>query len=120
MKKAIISHKLDAKKAPPLTPELKAQLEALQAMGDKDIDFSDDPVTTEEQWAKAIRNPFYKPVKALTSVRIDADVLDWLKSQGRGYQTRLNTILRSAMIEASSQHQLQSRPAKKGRLVDAK
>jgi uncharacterized protein (DUF4415 family) len=32
-------------------------------------------------------------------VRIDTDVLEWLKSQGRGYQSRLNDILRSAMLE---------------------
>ena len=40
---------------------------------------------------------FYRPVKALLSTRIDADVLAWLRAQGDGYQSRLNAILREAM-----------------------
>jgi uncharacterized protein (DUF4415 family) len=47
-----------------------------------------------------MRTPFYKPTNVLASVRIDADVLAWLKSRGKGYQTRLNAILREAMIRA--------------------
>ena len=37
---------------------------------------------------------------ASTTVRVDADVLAWLKSQGKGYQTRINTILREAMLRS--------------------
>ena len=44
---------------------------------------------------------FYRPMKSSTTVRIDADVLAWLKSQGKGYQTRINAILRDAMIKSN-------------------
>ena len=46
---------------------------------------------------RAIRNPYYRPTKQSTTVRVDADVLAWLRSKGAGYQTRLNAILRNAM-----------------------
>jgi uncharacterized protein (DUF4415 family) len=42
----------------------------------------------------------YKPIKKAVNVRVDADILEWLKTQGEGYQTRLNAILRKAMEEA--------------------
>lgn len=45
---------------------------------------------------------FYRPMKSSTTVRIDADVLAWLKSQGKGYQTRINAILRDAMIKSNN------------------
>jgi uncharacterized protein (DUF4415 family) len=54
---------------------------------------------TEEFWKNAVRNPFYRPTKTSTTVRIDSDVLAWLRSQGAGYQTRLNAILRQAMMQ---------------------
>jgi uncharacterized protein (DUF4415 family) len=40
---------------------------------------------------------FYRPVKEAVTIRLDADVLDWLKQGGRGYQTRVNKILRAVM-----------------------
>jgi uncharacterized protein (DUF4415 family) len=46
-----------------------------------------------------VRGRFYKPIKQQLTVRIDADVVEWLKGQGRGYQSRLNEILRSAMLK---------------------
>ncbi len=63
------------------------------------IDTSDIPPLTDEFFAKAVRNPYYRPVKQSTTVRIDADVLAWLRSQGAGYQTRINAILRRAMLK---------------------
>jgi uncharacterized protein (DUF4415 family) len=83
---------------PPLTEERKAELKALAEMSDSEIDYSDIPPLDEEFWTRAVSNPFYKPVKTHASVRIDADVLAWLKSQGKGYQTRMNRILREAML----------------------
>jgi uncharacterized protein (DUF4415 family) len=85
---------------PPLTDEERAKLRELAAKPDSEIDFSDIPELTEEQMAKFVRrNQLYKPVKQATTVRLDADVLLWLKSQGKGYQTRLNSILREAMLK---------------------
>ena len=47
-----------------------------------------------------MRNPFYKPVKKQVTVRIDADILAWLRQQGNeGYQSRLNATLRKVMLE---------------------
>jgi len=45
----------------------------------------------------AIRGRFYRPVNQQITARLDAEILAWLKADGRGYQTRLNTILRRAM-----------------------
>jgi uncharacterized protein (DUF4415 family) len=85
---------------PPLTEERKAELQALDARPDSEIDYSDIAPLTDEFWLKAMRNPFYKPTKVQASMRIDADVMAWFKSRGKGYQTRINAILREAMIRA--------------------
>jgi uncharacterized protein (DUF4415 family) len=44
----------------------------------------------------------YKPIKKTVNVRLDADVIEWLQSGGRGYQTRMNAILREAMVKSVS------------------
>jgi uncharacterized protein (DUF4415 family) len=49
----------------------------------------------------AERGKFYRPIQQQRTVRGDADVLEWLKSQGSGCQSRLNGILRNAMLGAS-------------------
>jgi uncharacterized protein (DUF4415 family) len=89
---------------PPLTEEDIAELKALAERPDSEIDYSDIPPLDETFWARGVRNPFYKPVKTHASVRIDTDVLTWLKSQGKGYQTRMNAILREAMFRSQSAH----------------
>ena len=58
------------------------------------------PELTDEFFQNAVKNPFYKPKKTSTTIRLDADVLNWLKSQGKGYQTRINEILRTAMLNS--------------------
>jgi len=89
---------VDPARPAPLTPEKKAELVALKAMPDETIDTSDVPPLTDEFWRKAVRNPFYKPTKTSTTVRIDSDVLLWLRAQGPGYQSRINAILRKEML----------------------
>lgn len=89
-------------KLPALTKAQKAELAALARLGDADIDTSDIPPLSEVEWANAVRGRFYKPIKLATTVRVDADVLAWLKSQGKGYQTRINDILRTTMLESLS------------------
>jgi uncharacterized protein (DUF4415 family) len=64
-------------------------------MTDADIDYSDIPPLGKAFFAKATAP--WPPAKKQLSIRLDADVLDWLKAQGRGYQTRINRILRAAM-----------------------
>ena len=94
----IVSMKIDPAHPPPLTRKQKAELAALAKMPDSQIDYSDIPRTPAGFWEKAVRGGLYKPVKRQMTVRIDADILEWLKSQGKGYHSRLNGILRSAML----------------------
>lgn len=77
-----------------LTDRQKQDLERLAKMRDEDIDYSDAP---RIDWSNAVRGKFYRPVKQSVTVRLDADILAWLKSKGEGYQTRLNALLRRAM-----------------------
>ena len=87
-----------------LTDKQMAEIEALAKRPDNEIDFSDIPELDESFWQNAVRNPYYKPVKKSTTVRIDADVMQWLKSQGKGYQTRMNKILSEAMLKELKNH----------------
>lgn len=78
---------------------IRKELAILMAKPEREIDFSDMPETTEKEWRSAVRGKFYRPIKKQLTVRIDADILEWLKSQGRkGYQARLNNILRNVML----------------------
>jgi uncharacterized protein (DUF4415 family) len=95
----LIRYKRD--ELPPLTKEQKLKLKALAAKPDSEIDYSDLPPLGDDFWKNAAQNPFYKPTKTSTTVRLDSDVLAWLKSQGKGYQTRLNAILRDAMLSTN-------------------
>lgn len=68
-------------------------------MKDEDIDLSDVPELTPDMFAKAVVRHGLKPVprKAQLTLRVDRDVLEWFKKQGRGYQTRINQLLRAYM-----------------------
>ncbi len=76
----------------------RTDLNRLRKLKDKDIDFSDIPPLKKSFFAKAkLELPRPKPVVTL---RLDADLLDWFKSQGPGYQTRINAVLRMYMKAA--------------------
>jgi len=94
------THEFDLARLPPLTAVQKAELAALAARPDSDIDHSDIPPLTEDFWKNAVRGRFTKPTKTSTTVRIDSDVLAWLKAQGKGYQSRINAILRREMLSS--------------------
>ena len=67
----------------------------IDAMTDEEIDTTDIPPLDEEFFANAeLRMPQAKPS---ITIRLDPDVLDWFKSQGKGYQTRINAVLRRYM-----------------------
>ena len=87
MKEGIMT-KIDTKQA--------KELRNLEKMKQNDIDLSDLPEVRD--WDGAVVGKFYRPIKKPLTLRVDADVLAWLKSQGKGYQTRINKILRSAML----------------------
>ena len=77
-----------------LTAKQKRELSALAAMSDDQIDPSDIPELPPAAWRDA-----YRPVKQAVSMRLDADVVAWLKKPGKGYQTRANRILRQRMLQ---------------------
>lgn len=76
------------------------ELRRLAAMPDAAIDTSDIPEVKD--FSKAVRGRFYRPVKQQITLRIDADVLDWFKTRGNGYQTRINEALRQWVNEHRS------------------
>ena len=92
----MVKHKRDNPDT--LTTKRDDELKALANKTDDEIDYSDIPAPDDAQWSDAVRGQFYRPLKNQASVRIDADIMEWLKRPGKGYQTRLNAILREAMI----------------------
>jgi len=101
MNKKRVRREVDLARLPPLTEKQKTELTALAARSDADIDYSEIPPLTAKFWADAARGRFYKPIKTSTTLRIDADVLAWLRAQGKGYQSRINAILRREMLAAT-------------------
>jgi uncharacterized protein (DUF4415 family) len=78
-----------------MTAKQRAELKALAAKPDNKIDTSDAPEVLN--WPGAKRGRFYRPVKQQLTLRLDADVVDWFKQQGEGYQSRINAALRAHM-----------------------
>lgn len=64
----------------------------IDAMKDKDIDLSDIP-ELDDDFFKNATLVLPKP-KAVVTLRVDADVLEWFRAQGKGYQTLMNAILK--------------------------
>jgi uncharacterized protein (DUF4415 family) len=81
-----------------VTTEQKRQLAAMAKMPESRIDVSDAPELAAAAWKDAVRG-FYRPVKKAVSLRLDADVIAWLKKDGEGYQTRANQMLRERMMK---------------------
>jgi uncharacterized protein (DUF4415 family) len=73
---------------------------ALYEQRDKSLDNADpeNPVLPPDRWEGAIIGKYYRPIKTAVSVRVDNDVLDWLKSKGEGHLSRINEILRERMM----------------------
>ena len=87
-------------KLPAMSDERIAELQNF-----KTKDYSEVPVQTPEQLQefkpKYPDARLYKPIKKTVQIRLDADVLEWLKQTGPGYQTRANAILRQAMLKSN-------------------
>jgi len=95
-----VRYNYDPGNPPLLSPDEEAQMAKAASLKPEDIDTSDAPEITDEEWKLAVRgNPFLRAKKVATAVRLDADVVHWLKSKGRGYQTRLNSYLRQMMMD---------------------
>ena len=84
-----------------LTSEQRRQeLEAVAAISEDRIDTSDIPELTLDQMRRGVRGQFYRPIKKPVTMRLDADVIDWLKRDGPGYQTKANRLLRAEMLRS--------------------
>lgn len=80
----------------PISERQRVELERLARMPDARIDYSDIPALRESP-SKVHVGRFYRPVKQLVSLRVDADVLAWFRSHGKKYQTYMNQVLRREM-----------------------
>ena len=80
----------------PATRDISAELAAIDAIRDEDIDFSDAPEITD--WTGAVRGKFYRPEKQTVTIRLDADVVAWFKGAEPKYQTAVNRVLREYML----------------------
>ncbi len=78
------------------TREQKRDIRSIAAKRDRDIDFSDAPPVLDLSGAEI--GKFYRPVKKPVTMRLDSDIIDWLKADGCGYQTKANWLLRHAML----------------------
>jgi len=72
-----------------------SEIRALKRMKETEIDTTDLPPVSD--WSRVVVGKFYRPIKKPLTIRLDADVLAWLKGAGSGYQTRINALLRRAM-----------------------
>jgi uncharacterized protein (DUF4415 family) len=79
------------------TEKQKVQIEKVAAKKDADIDLSEMPEVID--WSGAEIGKYHRPPKKPVTMRLDADVLEWLKSYGDGYQTKVNMLLRHAMMQ---------------------
>ena len=82
-----------------LTAEKRNKLKKLASRPDREIDLSDIP-EIKELPPDAVIGKFYRPKKESVTIRIDADVLAWLRASGAGYQTRINQYLRQLMRQS--------------------
>jgi uncharacterized protein (DUF4415 family) len=78
------------------------EIRALKRMKEREIDTTDIPLVAD--WSKAVVGKFYRPIKKPLTIRLDADVLAWLKGQGKGYQTRITALLRISMERDHLRH----------------
>jgi len=93
------------------------EIKAIAALPEQDIDLSDIPELSEEMLRKGVRGLMYRPVKKAVTMRLDADVLAWLKAEGPGYQTKANALLRREMIRAYQQKKKPAAVRTKGDVV---
>jgi uncharacterized protein (DUF4415 family) len=90
--------------------ERRRQLQTLANIPDDRIDTSDIPELTAEQMSRAVRGQWYRPLKKPVTMRLDVDVIEWLKKDGAGYQTKANRLLRSEMLRTYGRKSVQSEP----------
>jgi uncharacterized protein (DUF4415 family) len=87
------------------TENYDREIAALMKLRDEDIDTSDLPEVRD--WSKAVVGKFYRPLKEPITIRLDVDIIAWLKAEGPGYQTRINALLRRTMTPEPTQSLIQ-------------
>ena len=82
----------------------KTNWDKLRKMSDAEIDLSDCPEISPEQFARSVvrRGLAEVPRKAQLTLRLDSEVLEWYRARGRGYQTQINALLRAYMEACNS------------------
>src|SRR5258707_14068480 len=80
--------------------ERRKQIRRFDAIRDDQINITDIPEITEEQMRKGVVGHLYRPIKRPVTMRLDADVVAWLKQGGPGYQTKANRLLRREMLKS--------------------
>jgi uncharacterized protein (DUF4415 family) len=96
-----------------LTKEQKRDIRAIGAKRDEDIDFSDMPPVLD--WSRAEVGKFHRPKKKPVTMRLDCDVIAWLKADGHGYQTKANWLLRNAMLQFTKEASIRRRKIRRGK-----
>ncbi len=89
-------------KYPPMSAALKRELERLRRVPDSEIDMTDHPEQLD--WSNAVVGKYYRPFKVPISLRLDADMLAWFKKDGKGYQSKINDVLREYFLQHTSKN----------------
>jgi uncharacterized protein (DUF4415 family) len=84
---------------PKLSAENRNELQKLAARPDREIDLTDIPEIREIP-SDAVIGKFYRPKKTTVTIRLDADVVAWIKASGERYHTRINAYLRQLMQQS--------------------
>jgi uncharacterized protein (DUF4415 family) len=92
---------------PAKEPATKSDLARIDKLRDEDIDYTDIPELDDAVFAQPLVR--WPPKKETITIRVDSDVLGWFKRQGRGYQTRINQVLRRYMSVASERGRSKTR-----------
>jgi uncharacterized protein (DUF4415 family) len=92
--------RMKKKHSNPIQPEIQAEIDALAAVPEDQIETDDIPEV--QNWIGAKRGVFYRPIKQQITLRLDADLIDWFKNhhpQDEGYQTSINRALREYVVQ---------------------
>jgi uncharacterized protein (DUF4415 family) len=94
-----MTHHFSPSYMPKLSADKRKELQKLAVRPDHEIDLTDIPEIREIP-SDAVIGKFYRPKKTTVTIRLDADVVAWIKASGEGYQTRINAYLRQLMQQS--------------------
>lgn len=90
----------------------RTNVKKLDSLKDSEIDYSEIPELPDDLAESA--EWFMPAPKALLSLRLDADVIEWFKQQGSGYQSRMNAVLKAYMLKAGDPKEVRETRARYG------